>query len=71
MHLLRIGPISLNQALEFKNTLITDDLTIDEDFTWRWLPYFRYSDPTVKSSTCVEFRFANPAVATFYQLKWL
>ena len=59
-------------AIDLKNQLLAAGLVIDQDFTWRYAQaqYDNdgYSAVTPKQ---VVFEFHDPALATFYQLKWL
>ena len=50
-----------DDSIRFKNQLIRDGLIQGQDFEWAWLPM----DYTA------HFDFVNPALATFYQLKWM
>ena len=50
-------------------------LILDEDFTWRYLPslnQFQMNDskPFEKNVNKVIIGFRDPALATFYSLKW-
>jgi hypothetical protein len=49
-----------DDSIRFKNQLIRDGLIQGQDFEWAWLPMV----------STAHFDFVNPALATFYQLKW-
>lgn len=59
------------RAIELKRQLDQDGLVVNEDFDWEWhqgrVDNFSWSDP---EPAYVIFRFVNPSLATFYQLKW-
>ena len=69
VRILHIGPVD---AIELKNQLLTTGLIMDRDFVWKYRQAtydnngFSVVDP--KQAT---FEFEDPALATFYQLKWL
>ena len=48
-------------GISFKNRLIQDGLIQGQDFDWAWLPMVHTA----------HFDFADAALATFYQLKWM
>ncbi len=59
------------QALAYKHQLDLDGLIVNQDYTWRYQQPvyndFAWTDSEVSNVT---FTFQNPALATFYQLKW-
>jgi hypothetical protein len=59
------------QALALKHQLDLDGLIVNQDYEWRYqkpvYDEFAWSDSEVSHVT---FIFQNPALATFYQLKW-
>lgn len=59
------------QALAFKHQLDLDGLIVNQDYEWRYqkpvYDEFAWTDSEVSNVT---FTFCNPALATFYQLKW-
>jgi hypothetical protein len=70
MHRVRVHNIEVYDALDLKNRLIQDGLIMDQDFKWAWITA-EYND--VEGWTRqkhAEFEFWDPALATFYQLKW-
>ena len=70
MHRVRVYNIEVFDALDLKNRLIQYGLVMDQDFKWAWITA-EYND--VEGWTRqkhAEFEFQDPALATFYQLKW-
>ena len=70
MHTVRVHNIEVYDAIDLKNRLIQDGLVMDQDFKWAWITA-EYND--VEGWTRqkhAEFEFHDPALATFYQLKW-
>ena len=64
--------INPTQALELRAELLGAGLVQDRDFTWRYCPPVdRYWESGESQDPRVEFSFTNPAVETFYSLKWL
>ena len=59
------------QALAYKQQLDLDGLIVNQDSEWRYqkpvYDEFAWADSEVSNVT---FTFKNPALATFYQLKW-
>ena len=59
------------EAMEYKRQLDQDGLVVNQDYTWRYqkpvYDEFAWTDSEVSNVT---FTFKNPALATFYQLKW-
>jgi hypothetical protein len=71
MHTVRVYNIEVFDAIDLKDQLITAGLVVDQDFEWAWITadYDQFTGWTRQKH--VEFRFRDPAMATFYQLKWL
>ena len=70
MHTVRVSNIEVYDAIDLKNRLIQDGLIMDRDFKWTWITA-EYND--VEGWTRqkhAELEFQDPALATFYQLKW-
>ena len=70
MYKIRVHNIEVYDAIDLKNRLIQDGLIMDRDFKWTWITA-EYND--VEGWTRqkhAEFEFWDPALATFYQLKW-
>jgi hypothetical protein len=59
------------QGIELKNRLIADGLIQEQDFIWSYMSpiWDNFSQDPVDPRR-VEFKFRDPALATFYQLKW-
>jgi hypothetical protein len=59
------------QALAYKHQLDLDGLIVNKVYEWRYqkpvYDEFAWTDSEVSHVT---FTFRNPALATFYQLKW-
>ena len=59
------------QALAYKHQLDLDGLIVNQDYTWRYqtpvYDEFAWAD---SEDSHVPFTFQNPALATFYQVKW-
>ena len=69
MHRVVITDIEPIEALWLKDQLIQDGLVIDIDFEWEYRP--TYSDGfSGEERHHARFSFRDPALATFYQLKW-
>ena len=56
-------------AVELKNSLVDQGLTVNLDFEWEYNPSMYETVDLVLGPRAV-FRFRDPALATFYQLKW-
>lgn len=56
--------IPASRALEYKYELERSGLICDKDFTWAM------SGAAWPGKTHVEFNFVDPAMETFYKLKW-
>lgn len=60
-----------SRALEMVSQLRQSGLIIDRDFVWRFEKGQADDDSnTVLVTPSVTFVFQDPALATFYQLKW-
>ena len=64
INILRLENIRATRAIELKQELEKDGLTLNVDFQWKW----RSCQEDYTSS--VEFTFKNPIHATFYKLRW-
>ena len=60
----------VSHALELKNELLADGLVMNQDFVWAWRPS-RWDNFTGSEPSCVVFDFLDPALATFYRLRWI
>ena len=59
------------EAMEYKRQLDQDGLVVNQDYEWRYQkPVYDEFAWTDSEHSNVTFTFANPALATFYQLKW-
>jgi hypothetical protein len=59
------------QALALKHQLDLDGLIVNQDYEWRYQkPVYDEFAWTNSEISNVTFTFKNPALATFYQLKW-
>lgn len=59
------------RALELRDQLIDAGLVMDQDFEWeyRQAEYDNFSSHAVIPRN-VTFKFRDPVLATYYQLKW-
>jgi hypothetical protein len=71
MHTIRVDNIEVFDAIDLKNQLIQSGLVIDKDFTWTWITADYNDVEGWTRQKHAEFRFTDPSLATFYQLKWL
>ena len=62
-----IGPY---QAIDFKRDLEQQGLVMGVDFEWQFVPSQDDGFSGINLPRHVNFYFRNPALATFYQLKW-
>jgi hypothetical protein len=62
--------VKVGDALDMKYGLLRDGLELDQDFMWE---YHRSSwdDMTGVNPSQVTFAFRDPALATYYRLKWV
>ena len=69
MHIVILRDIALDEIFQLKYQLVRDGLIMDADFEWEYHPpvWDGFSQEQAKH---VVFRFTDPALATFYQLKW-
>ena len=62
------------RAMEMAHALQDAGLVMNQDFTWRYLPkgvvVGADDDGYILSSRGVTIGFRDPALATFYSLKW-
>jgi hypothetical protein len=59
------------QALAYKYQLDADGLVANQDYEWRYQkPVYDEFAWTNSEISHVTFTFQNPALATFYKLKW-
>lgn len=70
MHSVIILHIAVYNAIDLKNRLIQDGLVMDQDFEWAWITAEWNATQGWIRQKHAEFIFKDPALATFYQLKW-
>ena len=71
MYTVRVDNIEVFDALDLKNQLLLAGLVRDRDFEWAWITADYDTVEGWTRQKHAEFRFTDPALATFYQLKWL
>ena len=69
MHRVILKGIDAAQAIGLKDQLLRDGLVIHEDFEWTYHPP-QWDGFTQERPKHTVFSFRDPALATFYQLKW-
>jgi hypothetical protein len=58
-------------AVDLKNQLLAAGLVLDRDFVWKYCQAHYDNDSHLAvTPKQVTFEFQDPAMATFYQLKW-
>lgn len=69
MNCVTVTGIGAMTAVELKNSLLAAGLQQPQDFWWEYRPVdWQGLDPV--TSSYVVFYFQDPAMATFYQLRW-
>lgn len=60
-----------SEAFVYKDQVTDQGLYIEHDYTWRYTPAVNswLGDETIMPAT-VEFDFADPKWATYFQLRW-
>lgn len=72
MHLVVVENVSVTVAIDLKNELLGAGLVLNEDFQWAYMhPITDSYAYTQVTPSRVEFEFKDPAMATFYSLRWL
>jgi hypothetical protein len=71
MHTVRIEHIGPVEAIELKNQLLKDGLSINQDFVWEY-NQARYDNDgfSAVAPKQATYKFFDASLATFYQLKW-
>jgi hypothetical protein len=69
MHRVVISNIGPTEVWQLKDQLIRDGLIMHEDFEWAYHPS-QWDGFTKEHPNHTVFSFRDPALATFYQLKW-
>jgi len=70
MHTVRVDNIEVYDAIDLKNQLLQVGLIIEQDFEWAWITADYNAAEGWTRQKHAEFQFHDPALATFYQLKW-
>jgi hypothetical protein len=70
MHSVIIRHVTPLDAVDMKLQLLQAGLVLDRDFSWKFFPNQWDSFSGVVGTRYAEFQFQDPALATFYQLKW-
>ena len=70
MHTVRVDNIEVFDAIDLKNQLLQAGLIMEQDFEWAWITAEYNNVEGWTRQKHAEFQFRNPALATFYQLKW-
>ena len=65
--LVDVGPY---QAIDLKRHLEQTGLVMGDDFDWQFVPSHDDGFSGINPPRHVNFYFRDPALATFYQLKW-
>ena len=73
MNSITITKISAQEALALKSDLDQSGLVLNHDYTWRFQPVKYNNDFSMYAveESQVLFEFADPAMASFYKLKWI
>ena len=71
MHTVRVHNIEVVAAIDLKNQLLQAGLVIEQDFEWAWITAEYNNVEGWTRQKHAEFRFRDPALSTFYQLKWV
>ena len=70
-HEIRMEHASPDDGIRWSHELQVSGLTQDQDYFWQYVPAWNDNFGSYDSSPrAVVFAFNNPALATFYQLKW-
>jgi len=70
MHTVRVYDLEVFDAIDLKYQLMQGGLVLDQDFEWAWITADYNDVEGWTRQKHAEFRFRDPALATFYQLKW-
>ena len=70
-NLVVVTKVSAVDALALKNELTHVGLVMEQDYTWRYQPvkYDTWGSNKLQESQVI-FEFIDPALASFYRLKW-
>lgn len=73
MYPVKVLHVNAVRALELRDQVLDHGLIQEQDFTWAYSQAtYNYNDDGFSAVTPrqVEFRFQDPAMATFFSLKW-
>lgn len=59
-----------NEAYVFNDAVQAKGLSVDGDYSWRYTPAVNSWLGDVEVPATVEFEFADPRWATYFQLRW-
>ena len=62
--------VKVADVLDMKFGLLRDGLVLDQDFMWEY-HQSTWDDMTGVDPSRVTFAFRDPALATYYRLKWV
>ena len=73
MNSITITKISAAEAIALKADLDQSGLVVNADYTWRFQPVKYNNDFSMYAveESQVLFEFADPAMASFFKLKWI
>jgi len=73
MNSITITKISAQEAIALKADLEQSGLVLNHDYTWRFQPVKYNNDFSMYAveESQVLFEFADPAMASFFKLKWI
>lgn len=73
MNSITITKISAAEAIALKADLDQSGLVLNHDYTWRFQPVKYNNDFSTYAveESQVLFEFTDPAMASFYKLKWI
>jgi len=66
----KILHVTVVAALELRDQLLSAGLVQNQDFEWEYRQAEYETFGSAVSPRQVEFRFRDPVLATYYQLKW-
>jgi hypothetical protein len=64
-----VSPITVVEAIELKNNLLMSGLDMNKDFVWAY-KQAEWDNMTGNTPSMAKYGFRDPALATFYKLKW-
>jgi hypothetical protein len=69
MHRVVITGVTAAEAMQYRDQLLQASLIMHQDFEWSYHPPL-WDGFTQERPKHTVFSFRDPALATFYQLKW-